>query len=162
MPCITIDSIKQNIYQADARYSIENKYIHVPTAVLRSLFHKGKCLFGHRDSGLLTSGICIVIMVSYLHVELNSSDRKIVCGSRDSTPEELQLNGTCCVSILATIHTMSTIGRRVKICGLKSLKDLNGGEGVVQEELLNGRLRVLMTNFSNLVISVGHENPLFI
>ena len=161
MPCITIDSIKRNIYQADARYSIENKYIHVPTAVLRSLFHKGKCLFGHRDSGLLTSGICIVSW--YLtYMELNSSDRQIVCGSRDSTPEELQLNGTCCVSILATIHTMSTIGRRVKICGLKSLKDLNGGEGVVQEELLNGRLRVLMTNFSNLVISVGHENPLFI
>ena len=88
-------------------------------------------------------------MVSWYltYMELNSSDRQIVCGSRDSTPEELQLNGTCCVSILATIHTMSTIGRRVKICGLKSLKDLNGGEGVVQEELLNGRLRVLMTNF---------------
>ena len=57
---------------------------------------------------------------------------------------------------------MSKIGRRLKICGLKSRNELNGGEGVVLEELLNGRLRVLMTNFSNLVISVGNENPLFI
>ena len=56
----------------------------------------------------------------------------------------------------------SAVGRNVEICGLKSRKDLNGGEGVVQEELQNGRLRVLMTGLSNHVISASIENLIFV
>ena len=55
----------------------------------------------------------------------------------------------------------STVGRIDKITGLKSREDLSGAEGIVQEELLNGRLKVLLTSLPKTFISVCRENLLF-
>ena len=78
------------------------------------------------------------------------------------TPHVVGVNAFSATCRTVAIHMNSTVGRSVKISGLKSRKDLNGGEGVVQEELSNGRLKVLMTNFPNLIISASHENLTFI
>ena len=55
----------------------------------------------------------------------------------------------------------STVGRIVKITGVKRREDLSGAEGIVQEELLDGRLKVLPTSLPKTFISVCRENLLF-
>ena len=90
------------------------------------------------------------LIISLIHI-----DQTVGCNSIRTRNIAVRI----CTFFFLPMET--AVGRSVKFSGLKSREDLNGAVGIVQEELLKGRLKVLLTSSSKTFISVSRENLIF-